>query len=212
LIVAFLAVLKAGGIYVPIDPEYPAERIRLLLTDSTAPVVVRFGLVPLLTEQPATVVDLRRDAAEIARQPSTVPPVATSAESGAALFYTSGSTGGPKGVCIPHRAMVRLVRDTNYAEFAATDVFLQLAPVSFDAATLEMILTTGEVINMDIELCRGSAARPMTQEDLVIKFRSQCHQTMTVAETDQLLDSCQQLESLADVSLITHAAAGVALN
>lgn len=137
-IVALLAVLKAGGIYVPIDPEYPAERIRLLLTDSTAPVVVRFGLVPLLTEQPATVVDLRRDAAEIARQPSTVPPAAISAESGAALFYTSGSTGGPKGVCIPHRAMVRLVRDTNYAEFAATDVFLQLAPVSFDAATLEI--------------------------------------------------------------------------
>lgn len=81
-----------------------------------------------------------------------------------------------------------------------------------DAASLEMILTTGEVINMHIEHCRGSAARPMTQEDLVIKFRSQCHQTITVADTDQLLDSCQQLDSLADVSLITQAAAGVALN
>ena len=81
-----------------------------------------------------------------------------------------------------------------------------------DAATLEMILSNGEVINMDIEHCRGSAARPMTQEDLVIKFRSQCQQTMTVADTDHLLDSCQQLESLADVSVITHAAAGVALN
>ena len=79
-----------------------------------------------------------------------------------------------------------------------------------DAATLEVTLTGGEVISMHIDHCRGSAARPMTQDDLANKFRSQCKQSMTAADTEHLLDSCQRLESLADVSVITQAAAGVA--
>ena len=84
------------------------------------------------------------------------------------------------------------------------------ATLKRDAATLEVTLTGGEVISIHVDHCRGSAARPMTQEDLVIKFRSQCHPTMTAADTDHLLDSCQRLESLTDVSVITRAAAGVA--
>ena len=78
-----------------------------------------------------------------------------------------------------------------------------------DAATLEVTLTGGEVISMHIDHCRGSAALPMTQGDLVIKFRSQCQQSMSAADTDHLLDSCQRLESLDDVSVITQAAAGI---
>src|SRR5690606_7541681 len=54
------------------------------------------------------------------------------------VSFTSGSTGKPKGVCVPHRGVVRLVKDTNYARFERTDVFLQFAPVAFDASTLEI--------------------------------------------------------------------------
>ena len=54
------------------------------------------------------------------------------------VMYTSGSTGTPKGVMIGHRSVVRLVRDTNYCQFGRDQVFLQLAPISFDASTFEI--------------------------------------------------------------------------
>ena len=59
-------------------------------------------------------------------------------ENVAYVIYTSGSTGKPKGVGVPHRAVMRLVRNTDYVRFAADEVFLQLAPVSFDASTFEV--------------------------------------------------------------------------
>src|SRR5258708_36519584 len=65
----------------------------------------------------------------------------TSAASGESLAYvsfTSGSTGRPKGVCVPHRAVIRLVKGADYANFGAQEIFLQLAPVSFDASTFEI--------------------------------------------------------------------------
>src|SRR5581483_11356254 len=54
------------------------------------------------------------------------------------VSYTSGSTGQPKGVCIPHRGVVRLVKNTDYARFGPEEVFLQFAPIAFDASTLEI--------------------------------------------------------------------------
>src|SRR5262249_12456602 len=54
------------------------------------------------------------------------------------IIYTSGSTGNPKGVAVPHRGAVRLVKNTNYARFDVDEVFLQFAPISFDASTLEI--------------------------------------------------------------------------
>src|SRR5258706_5600375 len=59
-------------------------------------------------------------------------------ESVAYISFTSGSTGRPKGICVPHRGVVRLVRDTNYASMGPDDVFLQLAPIAFDASTFEI--------------------------------------------------------------------------
>ena len=73
------------------------------------------------------------------------------AENLAYVMYTSGSTGGPKGVAVAHRSIVRLVKETNYAELGSEEVILQLAPVSFDASTLEIwgsLLNGGKLVVM----------------------------------------------------------------
>ncbi|TQF08356.1 AMP-binding protein, partial [Myxococcus llanfairpwllgwyngyllgogerychwyrndrobwllllantysiliogogogochensis] len=74
----------------------------------------------------------------IASQPESNPSPAVGGENLAYVIFTSGSTGKPKGVGVPQRAVTRLVVGTSYAHFGAEEVWLQLAPVSFDASTLEI--------------------------------------------------------------------------
>jgi amino acid adenylation domain-containing protein len=139
LVVATLAVLKAGGAYVPLDPAYPADRLAFMLEDTAVRVLVtETGLVGRLPAHSARVVSVDGDASAIAAESGDFPDAATGPESVSYVMYTSGSTGRPKGIEIPHRAVVRLVRDTDYLSIDPSDVFLQLAPASFDAATLEI--------------------------------------------------------------------------
>ncbi|MCP4573218.1 MAG: amino acid adenylation domain-containing protein, partial [bacterium] len=137
MVIALLAVLKAGGAYLPIDPGYPAARLAFLLDDARTPVVLTQA--HLADRLPASARALDLDAADaIAGESVEAPAGAVAADGLAYVMYTSGTTGTPKGVAIPHRAVVRLVRETNYAELRPREVFLQLAAVSFDAATLEI--------------------------------------------------------------------------
>ena len=139
LIVAMLGVLKAGAAYLPLDVSAPSERLGFMLADADAAAVLSTSaLAAALPAGSAPVILLDREAAAIAACPATPPPGEASAESLAYVMYTSGSTGRPKGVCVPHRAVVRLVKNTDYARFSAAEVFLQNAPVSFDAATFEI--------------------------------------------------------------------------
>src|SRR5439155_1317944 len=97
----------------------------------------------------------------IARESLANPVSGVTAENLAYVSYTSGSTGRPKGVCVPHRGVVRLVKATNYARFGPQEVFLQLAPIAFDASTLEIwgALLDGQLqpvpIGVPGELCIG---------------------------------------------------------
>ena len=139
LIVAMLAVLKAGAAYLPLDPGSPPERLGLMLADAeVAAVLSGDALAAALPAGAAPVILLDAEAEAIAACPPTPPLCPATAESLAYVMYTSGSTGRPKGVCVPQRAVVRLVKNTDYARFAAEDVFLQYAPVSFDASTFEI--------------------------------------------------------------------------
>jgi amino acid adenylation domain-containing protein len=139
MVVATLAALRAGGAYVPLDPAYPAERLAFMLADTAVPVLVTESpLADRLPPHAARIVQVDTDAAAIAAEPADAFDAGTDPESVAYVMYTSGSTGRPKGVEVPHRAIVRLVRGQDYVSIDPSDVFLQLAPASFDAATLEV--------------------------------------------------------------------------
>jgi amino acid adenylation domain-containing protein len=138
MIVAMLAVLKAGGAYLPLDRTYPAERLAFMLEDTGAPVVLtRRKWVRELPPARAQLLCVDEPAATWNSTGYTAASKPT-AESLAYVIYTSGSTGTPKGVLIAHRGIVRLVRHPNYAQISPQDVFLQLSPISFDAATFEI--------------------------------------------------------------------------
>ncbi|WP_158813220.1 non-ribosomal peptide synthetase [Streptomyces rimosus] len=123
LIVTFLGIAKAGAVAVPVDPSYPAERVRYLLADS-APALVISG--PEAARE-----DALRDF-------SPAPlPVRTSPESGLYVMYTSGSTGTPKGVTATHGSVAALARDTCWGDTGTGRVLFH-APHAFDASTFEL--------------------------------------------------------------------------
>jgi amino acid adenylation domain-containing protein len=139
LVVAMLAVLKSGGICMPLDAGHPLTRLRMQIQDSGAEVVVTSSLLKsLLDEEPVQLVcvDLLDETARFKGTDDAEPEI--TADSAAAIMYTSGSTGQPKGAVITHRNIVRLVRGTDYVPFGPERTFLQLAPPVFDASTFEI--------------------------------------------------------------------------
>lgn len=140
LIVALLAILKAGAAYLPLDPIYPRERLSLMVKDAGLPAIIAEKDKSENLPRVDSCIYIYLDAVEakIVGCSTENAIASTTATSLAYVMYTSGSTGQPKGVCVTHRNIVRLVKNTNYASFKPDDVFLQLASVSFDAATWEI--------------------------------------------------------------------------
>ncbi|MBG1259151.1 amino acid adenylation domain-containing protein [Nostoc commune] len=139
MIVGLLGILKAGGAYVPLDPAYPQERLAFMLCDAAMPILLtQKHLIDKLPSHEAKVVSLDTDWESISRQSEENPTSLATADNLAYIIYTSGSTGKPKGVCALHRGVVRLVKSVDYAHLSSAEVFLQLAPISFDASTFEI--------------------------------------------------------------------------
>lgn len=137
--VALLAVLKAGGGYLPLDPGYPPRRLRHMLADSAARVLVTNSTVAELPDCPPVVIDLTSDAAEIARQPRTAPPDQVTADNLAYLTYTSASTGTPKGAMVSHGGLANLCHWHGLAyDLSAADRSALLSPLSFDGSALDL--------------------------------------------------------------------------
>jgi amino acid adenylation domain-containing protein len=157
MVVAFLAVLKSGAAYVPVDPTYPQARKHLMLEDAGKHVLLtRRSLVSSFHLSQSTQVVLLDDESEdFSSTGSDENPRQVAGPTKLAyVMYTSGSTGQPKGVMIEHRGIVRLVRDTNYCHFGSDEIFLQFAPPSFDASTFEVwgaLLNGGRLVLMPSE-------------------------------------------------------------
>jgi amino acid adenylation domain-containing protein len=146
MIVGIIGILKAGGAYLPIEPGYPGERIGYMLDDSSAGILL-------------TTPDLSGEITfgkEILHLPDAINRVPTPhlhlspapVSSLAYVMYTSGSTGGPKGVMVEHRNVVRLVKNANFAELSGNTRILQTGAPVFDATTFEIwgsLLNGGEL-------------------------------------------------------------------
>ncbi len=139
MVVGLLAVLKAGASYVPLDPGYPGERLRMMMRDAGVEVTLsQSGWRQHLLETSVGAVYLDEEWAEIAEEAEANPETRVGASNLAYLMYTSGSTGEPKGVAVTHGGIVRLVKGANYVSLGTEDVLVQLAPLPFDASTFEI--------------------------------------------------------------------------
>lgn len=139
VIIALLGVLKAGGAYAPFDLLAPPERLAFMLRDAKVDLLLTHErLRAQLPEQRPRTLCLDANDSTIWTQPDSRLGDPGSADRLAYVMYTSGSTGEPKGVAVTQRNVVRLVKNTDYAHFGSDEVFLQLAALSFDAATFEI--------------------------------------------------------------------------
>jgi len=139
MIIGILGILKAGGAYLPIDLDYPEERIRYMLADSAAKILLtsrdnipvgtgkQGGLAPLY-------LPLEHNPTTFHRNPQPV----TSSKNLAYIIYTSGTTGLPKGILTTHHNVTRVVRDTNYIQLHKTDRLLQLSNYAFDGSVFDI--------------------------------------------------------------------------
>ncbi len=146
LIITLLAVLKAGAVYVPVDPAYPAGRMAFMLKDT--------GSAFLLTENDSTpaegvqVINISIPGSELDSLPTSIV-TGTEPSSLAYIMYTSGSTGTPKGVMVTHSNIVSLVKSVSYVQWQTHDALLATGSPSFDATTFEywgMLLNGGRLV------------------------------------------------------------------
>ena len=142
MVVGLLAIMKAGGAYIPLDPFYPRERIAFILEDAQVCILLTQAcLVNDLPPHSAQLVCIDTDSAEFRdRSPENVV-TNTNPENLAYLIYTSGSTGKPKGVQISHRAVVNFLTTMSHTPgLEKEDVLLSVTTLSFDIAGLEIYL------------------------------------------------------------------------
>ena len=141
-VVSLLAILKAGGTYLPLDPKFPKERLAFMLADSEVSLVLSHSSVrDRLPETTARVVLLDQDKESLSEAPSTNLFVSNNPDHSAYLIYTSGSTGKPKGVMTPRRALVNfLLSMAETPGITASDTLLAVTTASFDISILEFFL------------------------------------------------------------------------
>lgn len=163
MVVAVVAVLKSGAAYLPLDPAYPRDRLAHMLTDGTpAVLLIQKSLLPVLdgiVPPDVRVIDIHDDAGTWSMASAENLAVASFGLSGASLayvIYTSGSTGMPKGVAMPHRALVNLLHwQLAQPGFKELKRVLQFAALGFDVAfqeTFSTLSSGGELVLIDEEV------------------------------------------------------------
>ena len=139
MIETMIAILKVGGVYVPLDPTFPAKHLTFMAEDAGLTALIKHGETGAALEgQVERVVDLAADGPTLETLSTDNLPWEGASHDGAYIIYTSGSTGRQKGVVVSHRAIQRLVRRADYVQLEPSDVVAQGSNASFDAATFEI--------------------------------------------------------------------------
>ncbi len=139
MVIGILGVLKAGGVYVLLDPAYPLERIAFMLENIQSPIIItQEKLEEKLPVHWSQVVYLDSDWEAITLESKENLNSNVTSENLAYIIFTSGSTGKPKGTEIPHRSILGFMFEVNYLDLNTEQTFLQYSSVSWDAFTLEL--------------------------------------------------------------------------
>jgi amino acid adenylation domain-containing protein len=145
MVIGLLGILKAGAAYLPLDPDYPAERLAFMLQDAGAAILVTQGALtgrlPAQAVSGTALLRLDADWPQIARQPATAPAIDLDPRHPAYVIYTSGSTGTPKGVVVSHGALSNFIGAmAEQVPLTPEDRLLAVTTIGFDIAALELYL------------------------------------------------------------------------
>ncbi|BAY12154.1 non-ribosomal peptide synthetase [Calothrix sp. NIES-2098] len=175
-IVGLIGILKAGGAYLPLDPSYPQERLNFMLDDARAFVLVtQEKLLKHFAEFSHQIICLDKDSENIAQETEENFTSNVNSNNLAYVVYTSGSTGKPKGVAVTHKAVNRLVCNTNYIKLETNDKIAQASNISFDAATFEIwgaLLNGAQLVGIskDVILSPQELALQLKQKGISVLF------------------------------------------
>ncbi|MCW3465320.1 non-ribosomal peptide synthetase [Chitinophaga nivalis] len=136
MIIGIWAILRAGGAYVPIDPEYPDERVEQIMADSTADITVTTFDIYATYRYQGKILIVDNDAPVTDPITTTFPEITP--ESLAYIMYTSGSSGTPKGIGVQHYNVIRTVTQTNYITLTPADNLLQVSNFAFDGSVFDI--------------------------------------------------------------------------
>ncbi|MFC4634983.1 amino acid adenylation domain-containing protein [Dokdonia ponticola] len=174
ILVSILGILKSGGVYVPIDPNYPQVRIDDIEEDCKCKVTINESFINTFEERKS-------------QFSSEVPAITTQANSLAYVMYTSGSTGKPKGVMVEHRNVVRLVKSSAYFQLSPSNVLVSTGAVSFDATTFEY---WGTLLNgAQLVMCSQNTLLDIDSLSNEIKNRDADVMWFTTGWLNQLVDT-----------------------
>jgi tyrocidine synthetase III len=209
MIVAILGILKAGSGYVPIDPEYPEERINFMITDSGCRVILTNSDKSGKVNVPGVnILDLNSE--DTYNPDKSDPGIINNSTDLAYIIYTSGTTGTPKGTIIIQKGVVRLVRNTNYIDIRPEDHVLQSSAIVFDASVEEIYgaLLNGAtlyVIDKENLLDPGSLGDFLTANQITyVDLTSALFTQIAEARTD-IFSNVKTLVLGGDVVSVVHA-------
>ena len=151
LLIAIIGILKAGCAYVPLDPEYPEDRVRFMLKETGSSIIISSNecVKKMSSLNDFNIIEIDSDRDKISLQPSGNLQSEIKPDDTAYVIYTSGSTGKPKGVMVSHKNIVSLVKNAGYVSFTEKEILLSTGSPSFDATTFEywgMLLNGGKLV------------------------------------------------------------------
>ncbi|HEX9062541.1 MAG TPA: amino acid adenylation domain-containing protein, partial [Clostridia bacterium] len=199
MMIGILGVLKAGGAYLPIDPDYPKDRILYMLEDSKAGILLTQGDSANAVGFFGEIINL--ESREAYHTESTNPNLKITSDSLAYVIYTSGSTGRPKGVMLEHRSVCNFIKGiTDIIDFSCGKAIACVTTLSFDIFVLETLLPLTKGLSVVIADEREQM-EPCALRKVVVKNNVKMMQT-TPSRMQMILNDTDSLDFLKDLSEI----------